>query len=466
MPSIPIGGDDLKTRDMKIVIAGAGEVGCHLAKMLSEGYHDITIIDSDESRLATVSETMDVLTILGSPTSVEVLRGAAVDKADLFVAVCPAKEQDVNLVSAAIAKKLGARKVTARINNEEYLSNDNRLIFKDLGIDLLFCPERIAASEITGLLRQSEMSEFMDFARGRLQLISFKLSENSPLVDKSMKDMYDYPLESPSFRIVAIARGDETIIPKKSTLFKAFDLIFIIARQDAVGKITAFSGRQDIDIRRLVILGGGRIGEIVAREFSKEAEFIKIIELNKARCAVLAERLGDKVLVVNGDGRNSDFLYEEDVRTCDAFVAVTSSSETNIMACVAARKMGVPKTIAEVENLEYISLAEEMGIDSVINKKLTTAGRIFRFTLSDKVRTIKCLNGSDADVIEYIVNPDSPITKAPIRDLNFPDGAVIGGIVRGSETIIAVGDTLIKPYDRVAVFALPEAVKKVEKFFT
>ena len=172
------------------------------------------------------------------------------------------------------------------------------------------------------------------------------------------------------------------------------------------------------------------------------------------------------MLVVNGDGRNSDFLYEEDVRTCDAFVAVTSSSETNIMACVAARKMGVPKTIAEVENLEYISLAEEMGIDSVINKKLTTAGRIFRFTLSDKVRTIKCLNGSDADVIEYIVNPDSPITKAPIRDLNFPDGAVIGGIVRGSETIIAVGDTLIKPYDRVAVFALPDAVKKVEKFFT
>ena len=171
-------------------------------------------------------------------------------------------------------------------------------------------------------------------------------------------------------------------------------------------------------------------------------------------------------LIINADGSDMDILKEEGIQDADAFVAVTESSEANIFACLAAQRFGVRKTIAEVENLEYISLAEEMGIDSVINKKLTTAGRIFRFTLSDKVRTIKCLNGSDADVIEYIVNPDSPITKAPIRDLNFPDGAVIGGIVRGSETIIAVGDTLIKPYDRVAVFALPDAVKKVEKFFT
>lgn len=450
---------------MKIVIAGAGEVGCHLAKMLSEGFHDLTIIDSDETRLANVSETMDVLTVLGSPTSIEVQRNALVSKADLFVAVSPAKEQDINLVSAAIAKRLGAKKVTARINNEEYLSSDNRLIFKDLGIDMLFCPEKIAASEIYGLLRQSEMSEFMDFSRGRLQLLSFKLGETSSMVDKTVMDMYDSSMEEPPFKIVAITRGDETIIPQRDTIFKAFDLIFIIARQAAVPEIMAMSGRQDINIKRLVVLGGGRIGEIVARDFSKNADFVKVIELNKKRCAALAEKLGENVLVVNGDGRNSDFLYEEDVRTCDAFVAVTSSSETNIMACVAARKMGVPKTIAEVENIEYISLAEEMGIDSVINKKLSTASRIFRLTLSDKVRTIKCLNGSDADVIEYIVNPDSPITKAPIRDLRFPREAVIGGIIRGSETIIAVGDTLIKPYDRVAVFALPQAVKKVEKFF-
>jgi len=450
---------------MKIVIAGAGEVGCHLAKMLSEGYHDLTIIDSDETRLETVSETMDVLTVPGNPTSIEVLRRAGVQNADLFVAVSPAKDQDVNIVSASIAKKLGAKKVTARINNEEYLSNENKLIFKDLGIDLLFYPEKIAAGEISGLLRQSEMAEFIDFARGRLQLLSFKLSENSALVDKTPLDFTNYSITNPSFRVVAITRGDETIIPQKDTIFKAFDLIFVIVKQDAVAELMTYSGREDINIRRLTILGGGRIGEQVAREFEKSADFIKIIELNKQRCEILAEKLSGKTLIINGDGRNSAFLYEEDVRSCDAFVAVTSSSETNIMACVAAKKMGVAKTIAEVENIEYITLAEEMGIDSVINKKLITAGRIFRFTLSDKVRTIKCLNGSDADVLEYIVNPDTPITKAAVRDLDFPKNAVIGGIIRGAETIIAVGDTLIKPYDRVAVFALPDALKKVEKFF-
>jgi len=448
---------------MKIVIAGAGEVGCHLAKMLSEDYHDLTIIDSDESRLQTVSETMDVLTVFGNPTSIEILKSAGVDQADLFVAVSPAKDQDVNIISSILAKKLGAKKVTARINNVEYLDAENKIIFKDLGIDLLFYPEKIAASEICDLLRQSEMSEFMNFAHGRLQLVSFKLYEGSPFIDKKMSD-FDYPAEDLQFRTVAITRGDHTIIPQKDTILKTHDLLFVIARKEAVSELMSFSGKEDITIKRLAILGGGRIGEMVAREFEKSADFIKIIEINKQRCEALSEKL-DNTLVINGDGRNSDFLYEEDIRTCDAFVAVTSSSETNVLACVAAKKMGVAKTIAEVENLEYISLAEGMGIDSVVNKKLITAGRIFRFTLSDKVRTIKCLNGSDADVIEYIVNPESLITQAPIRELKFPKNAVIGGIIRGAETLIAVGDTVIRPYDRVAVFALPEALKAVEKFF-
>lgn len=448
---------------MKIVIAGAGEVGCHLAKMLSEDYHLLTIIDSDESRLATVSETMDVLTVAGNPTSIDTLKRAGVAGADLFVAVSPAKDQDINIISAILAKKLGARKVTARINNAEYLEAENKILFKDLGIDLLFYPERIAASEIGDLLRQSEMSEFINFSHGRLQLVSFKLYEGSPFIDKEMNE-FDWPVDNLPFRTVAITRGDRTIIPRKDTILKAHDLLFVIARRDAVSELMSFSGREDIEIRRLAILGGGRIGEMVARDFEKSADFIKIIEINKDRCEYLSETLSN-TLVINGDGRNSDFLYEEDVRDCDAFIAVTSSSETNVLACVAAKKMGVAKTIAEVENLEYISLAEDMGIDSVINKKLITAGRIFRFTLSDKVKTIKCLNGSDADVIEYIVNPESAITKAPLRKLKFPKNAVIGGVVRGAETFIAVGDTIIRPYDRVAVFALPDALKEVDKFF-
>lgn len=449
---------------MKIVIAGAGEVGCHLAKMLSEGYHEITIIDNDEERLALVSESMDVLTVQGNPTSISILKSAGVETADLFVAVYPAKDQDVNLVCALIAKKMGAKKVTARINNVEYLNYDNKLMFTEMGIDLLFYPEKIAASEIGGLLKQSDMAEFMDFAHGQLQLVVFRLNENSKMVNKSMVD-FPYTAENLPFRTVAIARGDETIIPQsKRIIFKRGDLVYFIARKDFVPELMSYSGKDYIDIKRLTILGGGRIGELVAKQFEKSAEFVKIIELRKDRCEVLSENL-DRTLVINGDGRNSDFLYEEDVKSCDAFVAVTSSSETNILACVAAKKMGVAKTIAEVENIEYIKLAEGMGVDAVINKKLITAGRIFRFTLSNKVRTIKVLNGSDAEVLEYIVNPGSLITKAPVRDLNFPSDAVIGGIIRGNETIIAVGNTVIRPYDRVAIFALPTALKKIEKFF-
>ena len=448
---------------MKIVIAGAGEVGCHLAKMLSEGYHEITIIDNDEERLALVTESMDVLTVQGNPTSIKVLKSAGVDKADLFVAVNPAKQQDVNLVSAIIAKKLGAKKVTARINEAEYLNYDNKLMFTDMGIDLLFYPEKIAATEIGDLLKQSDVSEFVDFARGQLQMVVFRIDEDSKLLNKTSADLPYDPFSLP-FRIVAITRGGETLIPQRDTLFKRGDMAYVVTKKEFVDDLMALSGKHYLDIKRLTILGGGRIGEMVAAQFEKNAEFVKIIEINRERCEVLSENL-NRTLVINGDGRNSDFLYEEDVKSCDAFVAVTSSSETNILACVAAKKMGVAKTIAEVENIEYIKLAEGMGVDAVINKKIITAGRIFRFTMSNKVRTVKVIGGSDAEVIEYIVNPDSQITKAPLGELNFPQDAIIGGIIRGNEAIIVSDQTLIRPYDRVVIFALPTALGKIEKFF-
>ena len=448
---------------MKIVIAGAGEVGCHLAKMLSEGYHEITIIDNDEERLAQVNESMDVLTVQGNPTSIKVLKSAGADKADLFVAVSPAKEQDVNLVAALIAKKLGAKKVTARINEAEYLNYDNKLMFTDMGIDLLFYPEKIAATEIGDLLKQSDVSEFVDFARGQLQMVVFRIDEDSQLLNKTSADIHNASGDLP-FRIVALTRGGDTLIPRRDTLFKRGDMIYVVTKREHVDALMALSGKRYLNIKRITILGGGRIGEMVAAQFEKNAEFVKIIEINRERCEVLSENL-NRTLVINGDGRNSDFLYEEDVKSCDAFVAVTSSSETNILACVAAKKMGVPKTIAEVENIEYIRLAEGMGVDAVINKKVITAGRIFRFTMSNKVRTVKVIGGSDAEVIEYIVNPDSQITRAPIGELNLPDDAIIGGIIRGNEALIADDDTAIKPYDRVVIFALPTALGRIEKFF-
>ncbi len=448
---------------MKIVIAGAGEVGSHLARMLNDEYHDLIIIDENEENLAHISESMDVLIVQGNPTSISVLSEAGVENADLFVAVSPAKDQNINIISALLAKKMGAKRVTARINNDEYLDYQNKFFFKELGIDLLFYPEKSAADEIEDLLKKSELSDFVGFANGSLQLVVIKLEEGAPLIGQSLAD-FDYPADNLPFRTVAIARGDETIIPQHESIFKVGDLVYIIALNEAVSEIMSYSGKEEIEIRRITILGGGKIGEILAKRLEPTADFIKIIEIKKERCEVLSERL-DKTLVINGDGRNSDFLYEEDVKSCDAFIAVTSSSETNILSCVAAKRMGVAKTIAEVENLEYIRLAEEMGVDSVINKKLIAASRIFRVTLSNHIRTIKCLSGSDAEAIEYMVNAGSLITTAPIEELNLPKDAVIGGVIRGQEAFIAVGTTLIKPHDRVVVFALPSALSKLEKFF-
>ena len=448
---------------MKIVIAGAGEVGSHLAKMLSNEYNDLTIIDSNESRLNKLAEFVDIVTVEGSPTSIRTLEKAGVPEADLFIAVSPAQEQDVNLISAMLAKKMGSKKVTARINNDEYLDHENKLLFTELGIDLLFYPEKIAAYEIIDLLRQTGTTEFMEFARGKLQMVVFRLEDGAPLISKSIYDL-SAPDGDILFKAVAIARNGTTIIPNSEVKFQENDLVFVISTKEGVTEAMSFSGKNEIDIKRLMIVGGGRIGEVLARKLERDVEHIKIIEQRKERCEYLSEIL-NKSLIINGDGRNSDLLLEEDVKNMDAFVAVTSSSETNILSCVAAKKVGVGKTIAEVENIEYIKLAEGMGVDAVINKKLITAGRIFRFTLSNKVRSIKCLNGSDAEILEFIVNPNSLITTGPVKDLNFPKEAIIGGIIRGNESFIAKGDTNIKPYDRVVVFALPTALAKVNKFF-
>lgn len=447
---------------MKIIIAGAGEVGSHLAKMLSNEYHNLTIIDNNEARLNRVSESCDVITVFGPPTSIKTLAYAGAAKADLFIAVSPAQEQDVNLISALLAKKMGSAKVTARINNDEYLQNENKLLFTEMGIDLLFYPEKIASHEIIDLLKQTGTSEFMDFSGGKLQLIVFRLDDGAPLIGKSMAD---YPVDGElQYHAVAIAREGTTIIPRSNTHFKERDLVFVISKRTGVQEVMSYSGKNNIDVKRLMIVGGGRIGEMVARKLENSVDYIKLIERRRERCDYLNDAL-DKTLVINGDARNTDLLIEEDVNDFDAFVAVTSSSETNILSCVMAKKMGVAKTIAEVENIDYIKLAEGMGVDAVINKKLITASRIFRFTLSNKVQSIKCLNGSDAEILEFIVNPNSAVTRDKIRNLGFPKDAIIGGIIRGNSSFIAVGDSEIKPYDRVVVFALPSALKKVNRFF-
>jgi trk system potassium uptake protein TrkA len=451
---------------MRIIIEGAGEVGSHLAKMLSAEGGDITVIDNNEERLSKLAANVDVVTVLGNPSSIKVLKDADVQHSDLFISVNPFVPQDVNIISALLAKKLGSKKVTARIDDEEFLSSENKLLFKEMGMDLLFYPEKIAADEINDLLKHSASTESMAFARGRLQISAIKLDEESPIVDMKLEEFTAMAsTDKLQFRVIAISRNNETIIPKFDTKFKYHDLIFIITTREGQPLLMRYFGKNEIEIDTVMILGGGPIGEMISKQLGKQLSGIKIIEKDKERCLQLSEKTDNNVVVVNGDGRNADFLLDEGIRDYDAFVALTGSDETNVLACVVAKKFGVERVIAEVENIEYIHLAEEMGVDAVINKKLITAGRIFKFTLSDKVRFVRYMSGTDAEVLEYTVAPGSYITKAPLKDIDFPKNAIVGGIIRGSESFIAVGNTKIETYDRVAVFAAPEAVKEVDRFF-
>ena len=454
---------------MKIIIEGAGQVGSHLAKMLSHEGGDITVIDDDEGRLQKLNATADVVTIVGDPSSVKVLRDAGCSRADLFIAVNPFTTQTVNIVSALLAKRLGSKRVIARIEDEAYLLPENKLMFKDMGIDMLFYPEKIASDEIIDMLKHTASTDSMDFARGKLQLVVFRLDDDSPILDMNVAE-FSAAMEATSAqaqqRIIAISRKGETIIPKFDTKFNYNDHLYIIAKREGVPTIMKFLGKDNIEVDKVMILGGSEIGEMVARLlYGQQLDTVKLIEIDKNRCRELSERLPSEVIVANGDGRNSDFLVEEGIREYDALVAVTGNDEANILACVVAKKFGVTRTIAQVENLEYVRLAEDMGVDVVINKKLITAGRIFKFTLSDKVRFVRYMSGTDAEVLEYTAAPNSKVTKGALKDIGFPRNAIIGGVIRGSESFIAVGDTRIEPYDRVAVFALPETVKEVDKFF-
>ena len=331
-----------------------------------------------------------------------------------------------------------------------------------MGIDYLFYPEQIAAREVINLLGHTSTSEYVDFAAGKLSMVAFRLELTSPLLGRMVVDpeAYDEDLE---YRTVAIVRGQHTIIPTGEERYEEEDMVYVICRHNATQKVVELSGRREVEIKNMMILGGSRIGVRIANELQNEVN-IKLVDYNADKAYRLAEML-DKTLIINEDGRDTEAMMEEDLSGMDAFVAVTGRSETNILAAMLAKRMGVKKVIAEVENINYISLAESIGVDTIINKKLVTASNIFRFTMTTDVQAIKCLTGSQAEVLEFIVKPNSPATKSRINDLGLPDNAIVGGVVRGDRVFIAVGDTQINAYDRVVVFTMPESVMQVAEFF-
>jgi trk system potassium uptake protein TrkA len=445
---------------MRIVIAGAGDVGSHLAKMLSSENHDIVLIDIVEDKLRRIGSVHDLLTIHGSATSISLLNDANIKKADLFIGVT--ESEQVNITAAVLSKKLGAKRTIARVDNLEYLFLTNKEIFTNIGVDYLIYPEMIAANEVVGLLHQAGITDIVEFSGGKLAMYEIRLDENAPVIGKTLIDLTDAskPLD---FRAVAITRDTETIIPRGGDQFLINDHVYVITNQSGVEDILEYSGKIQFDINNIMILGGSRIGRQVAKQLGRQHN-VKLIEMNREKAYELSNYL-EHTLVINGDGSNVDLLIQEGLKKMDAFVAVTGNSETNILSCILAKQIGVKKTIAEVENIDYIKLAENMGIDVIINKKLITASRIFRFTISSEIASIRCLTGTDAEVMEFVVKPGTKITTGPLKDLKFPRDAIIGGVIRGKSSFIADGYSEIKPNDKVVVFALPSAIPKIAKFF-
>ncbi len=446
---------------MRIVIAGAGEVGSHLAKMLLNENHEIILIDPEDSSLKPIESTLDVLTYHGSATSIKILQDILQKKTDLFIAV--ATSEDTNIISSVLAKRFGALKTIARIDNLDYLEPSNLDYFKTLGIDSLIYPELIAAREVLGLLQETGTTEYMEFSEGKLSMFVQRLEENAPIINKSLQEV-SLTRKTDQYRAVAIKRYDKTIIPRGSEQFMAGDLVFVISTSEGIDEMMKSSGKESHEVNSIMILGGSRIGKHVALYMQKNCE-VKLIDSDPERCEALAEIL-DNTLIINGDCRDAELLEQEGVSKMDVFIAVTGNSEINILSCLLAKRMGVKKTIAEVENMEYINLAENSGIDTIINKKLAAASRIFRHTTSLNVTQVRYMTGTDAEILEFNVPPNARITRGTLRSLDFPKDAIVGGGTREGVPFIATGDTIIKANDKVVVFTLPSAYDRLIKFFT
>lgn len=448
---------------MKIIIAGAGEVGFHLAKLLSYESQDITLIDSDKDALSEADASLDIRVLQGDATSISVLEDADVESTDLVVAVTAGEA--INITVCLLAKKLGARRTIARISNTEFIQERNRIDFEALGIDELISPETLASSEIELLLSQSAFNDTFEFENGELTMIGLTLAQSSAFVGRQVKEVGQI-YSSLKYVPIAMQRfGTQyTIIPRGNTEFRRGDQVYFTTDRNGVEQIVAMSGKENREIRNVMILGGSKIGWRTARELCECGYRVKLIEKNRSRAYTIANEISD-CLVIHGDGRSAALLDEENIDEMDAFISVTGNSETNIMSCLMAKSKGVQKAIALVENMDYFQLSHSIGIDSLVNKKLLAANTIFRYVRRGKVVAMTKLANMNAELLEFMVTPKARAANKLIKNINFPNGAIIGGVIRDGRGIIALGDFKIEEGDRVLVCCLPEALDKVGKLF-
>ena len=448
---------------MKIVIAGAGEVGFHLAKLLSYEYHDITLIDLKKDRLNYIESKLDIRTLIGDATSISILKEANVNNADLVISV--SSNEAINITISTLSKQLGANKTIARINNTEFIDFKSEINFDQLGIDELISTELLATNEIKSLLSEAAFNDMHEFEDGELSMVGIVLSKSAPFVGMAVKEAAA-TFSDINFMPITIQNlnSNETVIPRGDTILKANDLAYFITLKQGVNELYKLTGKHKEAVKNVMILGGSRIGERIAKELCSNKLNIKIVEKIKERAFELADNLPN-ALVVLGDGRDVELLEEENINAMDAFLGATGTADINIMSCLVAKSKGVKKTIALVDNVNYSNLSQAIGIDTIVNKKLLAANNIFKYIRKGDVIDITTLDNLGVEILEFNVRKDSLITKKIIKELDFPRGAIIGGVVRNGKGIIALGDFKIEADDKVVVCCTNQDITKVEKLF-
>ena len=445
---------------MKIIITGAFAIGTYLARLLSRNEEEITIIDSDEDRLEKIGADYDLLTICGSPSSLKTLKEAGTSDADLFIAVTPDENENIN--SCIMAHALHAKKTVAKVNNAEYVEEGIRQFYKDLGVDELIYPEILAAREINNGLKMSWVRQRWDVHGGALVMLAIKLRNDCEILNKPLRELCGP--EDP-YHVVAIKRQHETIIPGGNDELKCFDLVYFMTTKQYIPYIRKITGKEHYaDVHNVMFMGGGATA-VRALQDMPEYMDAKIIEIDPDRCQDLDQYIDSKTLVIQGDARDTALLEDEGIKNTQAFVALTGNAETNILACLTAKRLGVRKTVADVENMDYADMAESLDIGTIINKKAIAASRIYQLMLDADVMNVTFLMSANADVAEFVAKQNSKITDMAVKDLKLPKDVTIGGLVRDGEGMLVSGNTRIVAGDHVVVFCHGVNMKTLEKYF-
>lgn len=456
--------DSLKTlsggggKIVRIIIIGAGKVGYNIAQILAAENHDVVVIEKDEERFKNIQESLDIKVILGSGASSQVLEEAEISEANLLVAVTQSDE--LNMIACLLAKQYGVPKTVARVRNPEYADRNKLTNSSVLGIDLLINPERVTALEVLQLIEVPEAIDVEYYAEGKLQLLELKIEEGTSVSGKSLKEL-DFPYR---YVIVAIQREEKMIIPRGNDCIFENDIIFILAKTQDMVQIEKYFGKTRNKVKNVMILGGGRIAFYLARFLEEKKLGVKIIEKDQQRCKELSRELNTSI-ILHGDGTDIDLLEDEGVGYVDLFVALTDDDKLNLLVALLAKHLGVKKTIAQIRRSDYLPLIESVGIDVAISPRLLTTAAILKFIRRGEIVSVSLLSGARAEMIELIIPDNDKVTRKYLKDLSFPKGAIIGAIVRGEEILIPTGDDFLLPEDRVIIFALPQAVSKVDVFF-